>query len=128
MSGRAVIALLGWVPIGIVLAVALGESSGCSRFTADCQGPFGAATIVGQGSVVLLLALLPRLAAIASLGTIAMLGAALPAAAVLSIAGGSRDPGEATPTFALVLAVAWIVGIGVGVSRLVAGRLAARHS
>jgi hypothetical protein len=118
VSGRLVLALVGWVPIGIVLAVALGESTGCIRYAAECQGPFGAATLIGQGSVVLLLLLVPRLAAAATLGTIAVLGAAIPAAAVLSISGGARDPGGATSAFAIALTVAWIVGVGVGALRV----------
>lgn len=123
VSGRVVLALVGWVPIGIVLAVVLGESTGCIRYAAECQGPFGAATLIGQGSVVALLLLLPRLAAVATLGTIGMLAAAIPAAAVLSISGGAGDPAGATPTFVAVLALAWMVGIGVGLAR--AGVLAA---
>jgi len=117
VSGRIGLALIGWLPIGIVLAVALGESTGCIRYAAECQGPFGAATLIGQGSVLLLLLLLPRVAAVATLGTIAMLGAAIPAAAVLSISGGARDPAGATSAFAIVLVVAWIVGVGVGLVR-----------
>ncbi|HEU0236193.1 MAG TPA: J domain-containing protein [Candidatus Limnocylindrales bacterium] len=122
VSGRIGLALIGWLPIGIVLAVALGESTGCIRYAAECQGPFGAATLIGQGSVIVLLLLLPRVAAVATLGTIAMLGAAIPAAAVLSISGGARDPAGATSAFAVVLAVAWFVGVGVGLVR--AGLLA----
>jgi len=123
VSGRVALALIGWLPIGIVLAVALGESTGCIRYAAECQGPFGAATLIGQGSVIVLLLLLPRVAAVATLGTIAMLGAAIPAAAVLSISGGARDPAGATTAFAIVLVVAWIVGVGIGLVR--AGLLAA---
>ena len=123
VSGRIALALIGWLPIGIVLAVALGESTGCIRYAAECQGPFGAATLIGQGSVIALLLLLPRVAAVATLGTIAMLGAAIPAAAVLSISGGARDPAGATTAFAIVLAVAWVVGVGLGLVR--AGLLAA---
>lgn len=122
VSGRIGLALIGWLPIGIVLAVALGESTGCIRYAAECQGPFGAATLIGQGSVIVLLLLLPRVAAVATLGTIAMLGAAIPAAAVLSISGGARDPAGATSAFAVVLVIAWIVGVGVGIAR--AGLLA----
>ena len=122
ISGRIVLALAGWVPIGIVLATAMGEGTGCARYLAECQGPFGAATIIGQGAVVLLLALLPRLAAIATLGTVAMLAAALPAAAVLSISGGARDPAGATSVFVVVLVVGWTIGIAGGVGRLVRSR------
>jgi hypothetical protein len=117
VSGRLILALAGWVPIGIVLAGAMGEGTGCARYLAECQGPFGAATVVGHGAVVLLLALLPRLAAIATLGTVAMLAAALPAAAALSAFGGARDPEGATPVFVVVLAAAWAVGIAAGVLR-----------
>ena len=117
LSGRLILALAGWVPIGIVLAGAMGEGTGCARYLAECQGPFGAATVVGHGAVVLLLALLPRLAAIATLGTIAMLAAALPAAAALSAFGGARDPEGATPVFVVVLAAAWVAGIAAGILR-----------
>jgi len=118
VSGRLVLALVGWLPIGIVLAVILGESTGCIRYAAECQGPFGAATLIGQGSVVVLLLLVPRLAAVATLGTIAVLAASIPAAAVLSVSGGARDPAGATTAFAIVLTVAWIVGVGVGSARV----------
>ena len=117
VSGRFLLALVGWVPIGIVLAEVLGESTGCIRYAAECQGPFGAATLIGQGSVVVLLLLVPRLAAVATLGTFAVLAAAIPAAALLSISGGARDPAGATSAFVVVLTVAWIAGVGFGSAR-----------
>jgi curved DNA-binding protein CbpA len=117
VSGRIGLALAGWLPIGIGLAVALGESTGCSRFVEGCEGPFGLATVIGQGSVVVLLLLLPRVAAIATLGTIAMFAAALPTVAALSIASGTRDPAGAAPAFGLILALGWAIGIAVGIGR-----------
>jgi hypothetical protein len=119
VSGRIGLALAGWLPIGIGLAVALGESTGCSRFVEGCEGPFGLATVIGQGSVVVLLLLLPRLAAIATLGTVAMFAAALPTVAALSIASGSRDPAGAAPVLGAVLALAWAVGIAIGIGRTI---------
>jgi curved DNA-binding protein CbpA len=119
VSGRIGLAVAGWLPIGIALATALGESTGCSRFAEGCEGPFGLATVVGQGSVVVLLLLLPRLAVIATLGTIAMFAAALPSVAALSIAGGSRDPAGVVPPFVVILAAGWVIGIAIGVGRAV---------
>jgi hypothetical protein len=120
VSGRLGLALVGWVPIGIALALVLGESTGCSRFVEGCEGPFGLATVIGQGSVVVLLLLLPRVAVIATLGTIAMFAAAFPSVAALSIAGGSRDPAGVVPPFAVILVAAWAVGVAIGIGRAVA--------
>ena len=116
-DGRALLALLGWPPIGLAAAAVIGELTGCGRYAATCTG--GADSLAPAIWLVqlvvlgLLLALPPRVTALAVGGTLAMLVAAVPAAVLLSIAGGTRDRDAASTVLVAILAVAWIFGVAI---------------
>jgi curved DNA-binding protein CbpA len=116
-GGRLALALVGWPPIGLALASAAGEVTGCSRFAAGCVDVFGVGTWLVQLAIIALLLAIPALAAIASTGTLVALAAAVPAAVILSATGGSRQPEASAVVLAAVLTIAYLVGIGIGTAR-----------
>ena len=59
---------------------------------------------------------LPRVAAWSAHGTIAALVAGVPAAIVLSAGGGARVPQASASVLAIVLAVAYLVGVGYAIA------------
>jgi hypothetical protein len=117
VGGRVALALVGWPPIGLALALAIGEVSGCGRFAATCVETFSIGGWLGQLAVIAVLLLVPALAGIAAAGSIAVLAASVPAAVVLSAAGGSRRPDAAGGLLLVLLAVAWLAGAGFAVAR-----------
>jgi hypothetical protein len=117
MRSRLGLALIGWPPIGIGLAVVLGEATGCGRFAATCVDSFELSMWIGQLAIILVLLIVPGLAAIAALGSLVTLGAAVPVAVVLSAAGGSRDPASAGVVLGAALAVAWLSGVVFALAR-----------
>ena len=87
-AGRLGLALLGWPPLGVAVATAIGESSGCGRFAASCAEVFSPGTWIVQVAIVLLLFALPRIAGWSAVGTLVALAAAIPTAVALSAGGG----------------------------------------
>ena len=116
-AGRLAIALLGWPPLGVGLATAAGEVTGCSRFAAGCLELFGVGTWLGQLAIIAILLALPSLAAISAVGTVAALAASVPTSVFLSATGGSRQPEAAGAILAVVLAVAYLGGVLFAVAR-----------
>jgi hypothetical protein len=109
--GRLAVALLGWPPLGLAAANAIGESTGCGRFAASCGELSAPGTWLVQVAIVVLLLALPRLAAWSVHGSIAALVVGLPSAIVLSAGGGARQPDASTSVLAVVIALAWITGV-----------------
>ncbi|HET9455843.1 MAG TPA: DnaJ domain-containing protein [Candidatus Limnocylindrales bacterium] len=118
-AGRVALALLAWPPIGLALATAAGEMTGCSRFAAGCVELFGVGTWLGQLVILSVLLALPTLAAVAAVGTLAALAASVPTAVFLSATGGSRQPDAAGAILAAVLGIAWLAGAAFAVVRRV---------
>ncbi|HEU4920100.1 MAG TPA: DnaJ domain-containing protein [Candidatus Limnocylindrales bacterium] len=118
-AGRVALALLAWPPIGLAVATAAGEMTGCSRFAAGCVELFGVGTWLGQLVILSVLLALPALAAVAAVGTLAALAASVPTAVFLSATGGSRQPDAAAAILAAVLGIAWLVGAALAVVRRV---------
>jgi hypothetical protein len=116
-GGRVALALVGWPPIGLGVALAAGELSGCSRFAATCVEPLSGGIWLAQAAIIALLLALPVVAAIAAAGSLAVLAAAIPSAVILSALGGSRSPGAAAGVLIAMLAAAWLVGVAVAVAR-----------
>jgi len=114
---RVTLALVGWPPIGIALALVIGEATGCGRFAATCVDSFAFGTWIGQLAVIVVLLIVPGLAAISAAGTVATLAAAAPVAVVLSATGGSRDPGTAGIVLGLFLVLAWLGGVAFALVR-----------
>jgi hypothetical protein len=111
-AGRLGLALLGWPPLGVAAATAIGESTGCGRFSASCAEVFSPGTWIVQVAIILLLLAVPRLAGWSALGTLVALAAAVPAAVVLSASGGSNAPDVSAGLLATVLGVAYVAGVG----------------
>jgi hypothetical protein len=116
-GGRLAAALIGWPPIGLGVALAVGELSGCSRFAATCVEPLWAGIWLAQAAIIAVLLALPLLAGIAVVGSLAVLAAAIPSAVVLSAVGGSRSPAAAGGVLLALLALAWLVGVGLAIAR-----------
>ncbi|HET9615353.1 MAG TPA: hypothetical protein VFP22_11120, partial [Candidatus Limnocylindrales bacterium] len=114
-AGRLAFALLGWPPIGLALAAAIGEETGCGRFAASCDALAGPGTWVVQAAIVVLLLAIPSVARWSAHGTLATLIAGVPVAAVLSAGGGSRQPDASAAALGVVLALAYVVGVGYAV-------------
>jgi hypothetical protein len=115
--GRLAMAALGWPPLGIFLAVAIGESTGCGRYAASCAEVSSPGTWLVNAMVVLLLLALPRVAVWSAHGTIAALIAGVPTAVALSAGGGSNVPEASGPVLLTVLAIAYLGGVAYAVVR-----------
>jgi hypothetical protein len=111
-TGRLGLALLGWPPLGVAVATAIGESTGCGRFSASCAEVFSPGTWIVQVAIILLLLALPRLAGWSAVGTLVALAAAVPTAVFLSASGGSNAPEASAGLLAAVLGVAYVGGVG----------------
>lgn len=116
-GGRVAIALVGWPPIGLLIASLAGEATGCSRFAASCVDAFGIGTWLAQLIIIAILVALPALATVSATGTLAALAAAVPAAVFLSATGGSRQPDASAAVLGAVLAIAYLAGVGIGAAR-----------
>jgi curved DNA-binding protein CbpA len=110
-AGRLAIALLGWPPLGLAAATAIGESSGCGRFAASCGELSSPGTWIVQAAILILLLALPRIAAWSAHGALAALVVGAPAAVVLSAGGGARQPETSASVLTIVVAAAYILGV-----------------
>jgi curved DNA-binding protein CbpA len=118
--GRAV---LGWAPIALGIGWLSGEMSGCGRFAAGCDDTAAMSAWVAQIAALVALLLVGRLARIASLATLTTLAAAIPAALLLSATGGPDDAAAGRMVLSGLLAIAWAVGLVLGITREVRGTL-----
>lgn len=114
---RIGLALVGWPPIGVAIATIAGEMTGCGRFAATCVEPFGVGTWLAQLAVIVVLLLVPSLAALSAVGTLAALAASIPTAVVLSASGGSREPVASAAILGAILAVAYAAGVAFALAR-----------
>ena len=110
-AGRLGLALLGWPPLGVAVSTAIGESTGCGRFSASCAEVFSPGTWIVQIAIILLLLALPRLAGWSAVGTLVSLAAAVPTAVLLSAGGGSRQPEASVTVLMAVLGLAYLIGV-----------------
>jgi len=111
---RIALALIGWPPLGVLLAALIGEATGCSRFAAGCGDSVGIGVWLAQLLLIATLLAVPRLAAISSIGTIVALAAAVPATLLLSVSGGAQERAASVAALTVVLALAYVVGIILG--------------
>jgi hypothetical protein len=117
-------ALVGWPPLGVFAAAAIGETTGCGRYAASCSEVSSPGTWIVHAAIILLLLALPRIAAWSAHGAIAALFAGVPAAIALSAAGGTNVRDQSGPILLTILAIAYIAGV---VYALVTPRLNARQ-
>ncbi|MBI3750596.1 MAG: DnaJ domain-containing protein [Chloroflexi bacterium] len=122
---RLGLVLLAWAPVGIAAAAVLGQLTGCASFSAACDGTDPFLPWVAQAILVGLLLVAPALARIFAAGTFGLIVGLVPATAlVLALGGGGSSAAPAV--LAAVLAIAWVLGAGWGLRRLLPA-LAADH-
>lgn len=119
LRGRAVRALLGWLPIALGIAWIVGEASGCGRFAATCDPSIGPLTTAGQGIVLAALFLVPEVAALAAGAALIVLAAAVAASLILSATGAAADEASRRAALGALLAVAWVSGLLIAIVRRV---------
>jgi DnaJ domain len=115
--GRLAMAALGWPPLGMFVAAAVDESTGCGRYAASCADVASPGTWLLNAMLLLFLLALPRVATWSAHGTIAALVAGIPTAIALSAGGGSNVPEASGPVLMTVLALAYLAGVGYAIVR-----------
>jgi len=86
-SGRLLVAIVGWPPLGLLVATLIDALFRCGGLAATCD-PIGTwLPTVAQPAIVLVLAALPALAALAAFASLASLAVVVPAVVVLSASG-----------------------------------------
>jgi hypothetical protein len=121
---RLGLVLLAWAPIGIAAAGIIGQATGCGSYSAACDGLDPFLPWVAQAAIVGLLLLVAPLARVLAAGAIGVLVGLLPGTGFVIALGGARSA-AAAPVVAVILAIAWVLGVGWGVRRVVAARTAA---
>ena len=107
---RLGLALVAWPPIGLAAAALIGDATGCSSFGAQCDGADAMMPWLAQAVILGLLLLVPSLTRVLVTGAIAVLVALVPVTALLVTLGATGAP-QAAPTLAVLLGVAWLVGV-----------------
>lgn len=120
---RLGLALVAWPPIGLAAAAAIGEATGCTQYAAACGGSEPFLPWLAQAAILGLLLLLPPIARLLAGGAVAVLIALVPITAFLLAVGGGGAP-QAAVVLAVLLGVAWLIGIGWS-ARTFRGRLVA---
>ena len=108
---RLGLALVAWPPIGLAAAAVIGDVTGCSQFAAECTGAEPLLPWLAQAAILGLLLLLPPVTRLLAGGAVAVLLALVPITAFLVAVGGTGAP-QAAGTLAVLLGVAWLLGIG----------------
>ncbi len=119
LRGRAVRAVLGWLPIALGIGWLVGELTGCGRFAATCDPSVAPLTYAGQAIVLAGLFLVPEIAAIAAGAALVLLAAATAATLILSATGTAADEGSRRAALGALLVVAWLSGLGIAIVRRV---------
>jgi hypothetical protein len=115
VRGRAIRAVLGWLPIALGLGWLLGELTGCDRFAATCDPAVDPLILLIQGGALVALLLLPLAASLAAGAAIGLIAAAVAATLVLSATGAAADEGSRRTTLGVLLLVAWLGGLAVSI-------------
>lgn len=108
---RLGLALVAWPPVGLAAAAAIGEATGCASYSAACGGSEPMLPWLAQAAILGLLLLLPPVARLLAGGAIAVLIALVPITVLLIAVGGSGAP-QVGFALAVLLGVAWLVGVG----------------
>lgn len=119
LRGRTVRAVIGWLPIALGLGWLVGELTGCGRFAATCDPAVAPLAAVGQGIVLVVLFLIPEIAAITAGAALVLLATATSATLILSAGGSAADEGSRRAALAALLMVAWLSGLGIAIVRRV---------
>lgn len=117
LRARIVRSFLGWFPIALGLGWLIGELSGCGRFAATCDPSVVPLTAIGQGTVLMVLLLLPEIGALAGGAALVVLAVAMAASLVLSATGAAADEGSRRTALGMLLLVAWLSGLAMAIVR-----------
>ena len=104
-------ALIAWPPIGLAAAVAIGEITGCAAYAASCGPADPMLPWLAQAVILGFMLLLPPITRLLVGGSIGVLVALVPVTAFLVAVGGAGAP-QAAGVMAVLLAAAWVVGVG----------------
>jgi DnaJ domain len=108
---RLGLALVAWPPIGLAAAAVIGDVTGCTAFAASCTGSEPLLPWLAQAAILGLLLLLPPVTRILAGGAVGVLLALVPITAFLVAVGGTGAP-QAGTTLAVLLGIAWLLGVG----------------
>jgi hypothetical protein len=111
-GARFVTAVVGGSPLALALAWLLGELTGCGRFSATCDPVLVAFAWPAGLALIAVLALVPRIASLATVGSVGLVIAGIPTTIFLTATGGSRVPDASGALLGAVLAVAWVAAFG----------------
>ena len=115
--GRVILALVGWIPIGVGLAAVTDALPACGvGIVSVCADPLRAGIWPVHVLLLGVLAAVPRLAAIAVSGTVVFLAVGLAATPVLIVIGGAQSPTGNPTVLAIILLGAWFIGVGLAVA------------
>lgn len=103
-------ALVAWPPIGLAAAALIGNATGCSAFSAQCDGTEPMLPWLAQAVILGLLLLVPPVTRLLAWGTIAILVGVVPLTSLL-LAVGAAGASEAGPALTVLLGVLWLVGV-----------------
>jgi hypothetical protein len=118
---RLGLVLLAWPPLGLIVASAIGDVTGCSRYAATCDQADSLLPWLAQALILGMLLLVPPIARIFATGSVALLAALVPVTAVLIVLGGGRSA-EGPAVLAVLVFVAWGIGILYGLRQSVRRR------
>jgi hypothetical protein len=104
-------ALIAWPPLGLAAAVAIGEVTGCASYAASCGPGESMLPWLAQAVILGFLLLLPPVSRLLVGGSIGVLLALVPVTAFLVAVGATGAP-QAAGVMAVLLAAAWVVGVG----------------
>jgi hypothetical protein len=107
-------ALIAWAPLGVASASAIGDATGCSSYSAACGGSAPLLPWLAQAVILGILLLTPAVSRILAVGTLAVLVALVPLTGVLVAFGGASQR-ESSGVLGVLLAVAWLIGVGLAV-------------
>ncbi len=116
LPGRIIVAIVGWIPLGIGLSVATQVMPACTTTSLVCADPLKAGIWPLHLLIIGLLVAVPRLGLIAAYGTAAFLFIGLMATPVLIAIGGAQTTEGTAAVLRVILVAAWLGGIGLALS------------
>ena len=116
LPGRIIVAIVGWIPLGIGLSVATQVMPACTTTSLVCADPLKAGIWPLHLLIIGLLVAVPRLGLIAAYGTAAFLLIGFVATPVLIAIGGAQTTEGTAAVLRVILVAAWLGGIGLALS------------
>lgn len=107
-------ALLAWAPLGVAAAAVIGQATGCATYSASCGPTAPLLPWLAQAVILGVLLLVPAVSRVLAVGTVGLLASLLPIAGFFIAFGGAGRPEGAVP-LAVLLTLAWAIGIGIAI-------------